>query len=135
MEKQYTNKDSYNNPINKLEKQLAEFTGAPYVVATDCCTHAIELCLRLNKVKKLKSSCYTYLSVPMTMKKLGIEVQWIDEMWIGEYNFIGTNIWDSARLLHPKTHSQELMVNLQTVLECCDRLHNVLGSRWHGMVI
>ena len=83
MEKQYTNKDSYNNPINKLEKQLAEFTGAPYVVATDCCTHAIELCLRLNKVKKLKSSCYTYLSVPMTMKKLGIEVQWIDEMWIG----------------------------------------------------
>ena len=52
MEKQYTNKDSYNNPINKLEKQLAEFTGAPYVVATDCCTHAIELCLRLNKVKK-----------------------------------------------------------------------------------
>ena len=107
MEKQYTNKDSYNNPINKLEKQLAEFTGAPYVVATDCCTHAIELCLRLNKVKKLKSSCYTYLSVPMTMKKLGIEVQWIDEMWIGEYNFIGTNIWDSARLLHPKMYRKD----------------------------
>ena len=33
------------NTITKFEQALAEFTGAPYVVATDCCTHAIELCL------------------------------------------------------------------------------------------
>ena len=61
----------------------------------------LELCLRLDKVKKLKTSCYTYLSVPMTFEKLGIKYSWIDEMWIGEYQLQGTRVWDSARLLHP----------------------------------
>ena len=42
--------------VEIFESKLAEFTGAPYVVTTDCCTHAIELCLRLDKVKKLKTS-------------------------------------------------------------------------------
>ena len=104
MAKQSTNQDLLNNPVKRLEKDLAEFTGAPFVVATDCCTHAIELCLRLDKVKKLSSSCYTYLSVPMTFVKLGITYKMYDEHWLGEYNFIGTRIWDSARLLHPKMH-------------------------------
>ena len=36
------------NAIPILEKNLAAFTGAPYAVATDCCTHALELCLRLD---------------------------------------------------------------------------------------
>ena len=62
-----------NNPVQLLERELANFTNAPYVVATDCCTHAIELCLRHDKVKKLTSTCYTYLSVPMTFVKLGIK--------------------------------------------------------------
>ena len=106
MVKQFTSQDSYNNPVINLEKNLASFTGAPFVVATDCCTHAIELCLRFDQVKKLKSSCYTYLSVPMTFVKLGIKFTFTDEQWLGEYNFKGTRIWDSARLLHPKMYRQ-----------------------------
>ena len=74
------------NAIPILEKNLAAFTGAPYAVATDCCTHALELCLRLDKVKKLSSTCYTYLSVPMTFVKLGIKFTLVDEKWLGEYN-------------------------------------------------
>jgi len=101
MVKQSTNQNLSNNSVSVFEKNLAEFTGAPYVIATDCCTHALELCLRLDKVKKLKTSCYTYLSVPMTFEKLGIKYSWIDEMWIGEYQLQGTRVWDSARLLHP----------------------------------
>ena len=31
--------------ILEFETALAEYTGAPYAVMTDCCTHAIELCL------------------------------------------------------------------------------------------
>ncbi len=104
MEKQSTKQGSYNNPVNILEKQLAKFTGAPFVVATDCCTHSIELCLRHDKVKKLTSSCYTYLSVPMTFHKCHINYDFTDERWIGEYNFGHTRIWDSARLLHPNMH-------------------------------
>jgi dTDP-4-amino-4,6-dideoxygalactose transaminase len=91
-------------PVNVLEQNLAKFTGAPYVVATDCCTHAIELCLRHDKVKSLTSTCYTYLSIPMTFVKLGIKFSYTNEHWLGEYNLKGTRIWDSARLLHPKMY-------------------------------
>jgi len=32
-----------------FELALAEYTGAPYVVLTDGCTHALELCMRLSR--------------------------------------------------------------------------------------
>ena len=35
--------------ITDFEKQIALFFGAPYAVAVDCCTHAIELCLRYKR--------------------------------------------------------------------------------------
>ena len=90
--------------ILKFEHDLAAYTGAPYVVMTDCCTHAIELCLRYEGVKECSFTPYTYLSVPMTMHKLGIRYQYLDhewQRWIGEYSFVGTRIWDSARRLEP----------------------------------
>jgi hypothetical protein len=40
----------------------------------------------------------------MTMHKLGIDYQYLDhewQRWIGEYPFVGTRIWDSARRLEP----------------------------------
>jgi hypothetical protein len=42
---------------------------------------------------------YTYLSIPMTMHKLGIKYYYREEEWAGEYRFHGTRIWDSARRL------------------------------------
>jgi len=87
------------NAILKFEQTLAAYTGAPYVVMTDCCTHAIELCLRYDRVKRTLFPANTYLSIPMTMHKLGIEYSYTDKPWIGEYQFIGTRIWDSARKL------------------------------------
>ena len=85
--------------IAEFESALAKFTGAPYAVMTDCCTHAIELCLRYDKVTRVVFPAHTYLSIPMTMHKLGIEYNYSDKLWTGEYQFIGTRIWDSARLL------------------------------------
>ena len=85
--------------ISEFERALAKFTGAPYAVMTDCCTHAIELCLRFDKVNRVLFPAHTYLSIPMTMHKLGIEYSYSDKLWTGEYQFIGTRIWDSARLL------------------------------------
>ena len=88
--------------ILKFEQELAAYTGAPYVIMTDCCTHAIELCLRYDQVQECSFTPYTYLSVPMTMHKLGIKYEYLNHMWqrwIGEYQFIGTRIWDSARRL------------------------------------
>jgi dTDP-4-amino-4,6-dideoxygalactose transaminase len=87
------------DPIYKFEQVLGALTGAPFVVMTDCCTHALELCLRYDKPANCSFTAYTYLSVPMTMRKLDIEYQLIPEEWTGEYQLHGTRIWDSARKL------------------------------------
>ena len=85
--------------ITEFESALAEFTGAPYAVMTDCCTHAIELCLRVDRVKRCSIPAHTYLSVPMTLHKLDIAFDYTDIEWLGEYQLTGTRVWDSARLL------------------------------------
>lgn len=85
----------------KFEKDLADYTGAPYVVVTDGCTHALELCLRYDRPQMLAFSAYTYLSVPMLMHHLQINYVLTSEEWTGEYQLHGTRIWDSARRLEP----------------------------------
>jgi dTDP-4-amino-4,6-dideoxygalactose transaminase len=91
--------------IYQFEKALAEYTGAPYAIMTDCCTHAIELCLRYDQITDCAFTPFTYLSVPMTMHKLGINYSYHPDhlphrqQWVGEYKFEGTRIWDSARRL------------------------------------
>lgn len=90
--------------ILEFEKELAEFCGAPYAIMTDCCTHAIELCLRHDRVRSLKMTPYTYISIAMLMHKLGIHYVYSEETkqeWSGEYEFVYTRVWDSARRLEP----------------------------------
>jgi dTDP-4-amino-4,6-dideoxygalactose transaminase len=89
-----------------FESALARYTGAPYVVVTDCCTHAIELCFRWDMVRNCKFTAYTYLSVPQLMRQLGVNYELTTEYWNsqGEYQFHGTRIWDSARLLKPNMY-------------------------------
>jgi dTDP-4-amino-4,6-dideoxygalactose transaminase len=83
----------------KFEQALGEYTGAPYVVVTDGCTHALELCFRLKHVKYCQFPAHTYISVLMTLRELGINYRLTDDNWVGEYNFYKTAIWDSARRL------------------------------------
>jgi len=90
--------------ILKFEQELAAYTGAPYAIMTDCCTHAIELCLRHEPVREVVMTPYTYLSIPMIMHKLGIQYYYREEEWIGEYRFHGTRIWDSARRCEPNMY-------------------------------
>lgn len=97
------------NKILEFEAALSKFTGAPYAITTDCCTHAIELCLRYKKIKNIKFTAFTYLSVLMTMHKLGISYELVPETWIGEYQFYETNIWDSARRLEPNMYRHGMM--------------------------
>jgi dTDP-4-amino-4,6-dideoxygalactose transaminase len=87
------------NALFEFESALADYTGAPYVVLTDGCTHALELAFRYDQVKDTAFSAYTYLSIPMLMHHLGISYQLTNELWTGEYLFYGTRIWDSARRL------------------------------------
>ena len=81
-----------NEPVIKFEKTIAKFFGAPYGVATDCCTNALELCFRLDqqqrgkKVVIAKVPYYTYVSVPNMLDKIGQQWKWEDDKWIGYYN-------------------------------------------------
>ena len=103
---------SYLSTFDKIfefERELAAFTGAPYAVMTDCCTHAIELCLRYEQVAHCEFTAFTYLSIPMIMHKLGISYRLLTETWTGEYRFGATNIWDSARRLESNMYRPGMM--------------------------
>lgn len=83
----------------EFESRLSEFTGAPYVVVTDCCTHAIELSMRYDGVRRTRFTARTYISVPQMLSRLDVVFGMTDETWQGEYQFHATRIWDSARRL------------------------------------
>lgn len=83
--------------VNLFERALADWWGAPYAVATDCCTHAIELCLRMTKPAFVKVPAHTYISVPFTLEKLNMGWMWKeDHMWSDYYYIENTNIIDAA---------------------------------------
>ena len=54
------------NQVEKFETQIAEFYNAPYAITTDCCTNAIELCLRHEGYNNITIPTHTYISVPFT---------------------------------------------------------------------
>lgn len=83
--------------LTKFETMLSEYTGAPYVVLTDSCTHAIELCVRYKKIGYASCASHTYLSVPMMLYKTKTQFDWDSSHWEYEYQLGKTTIWDSAR--------------------------------------
>ena len=84
--------------ITEFETEIAKFYGAPYAIAVDCCTHAIELCLRYQNVQHYTVPKRTYISVPFLANKLNISFDWRDENWQDYYYLGGTNIIDAAVL-------------------------------------
>ncbi len=98
------------NKVTEFENTIAEFYGAPYAVSVDCCTHAIELCLRLQKVKKTSCPTQSYVSVPMTLEKLQIEWDWSNARWQEYYYLEGTNIIDAAVLWKEKCYIPDTLM-------------------------
>ena len=87
--------------VEKFENRIAEFYGAPYAVAVDCCTHGVELCLRLKHPGHLAVPCRTYLSIPMLSNKLNIGLTFTEEEWKDYYEIRGwqgkpTGVIDAA---------------------------------------
>jgi dTDP-4-amino-4,6-dideoxygalactose transaminase len=81
--------------VLQFEKSIAQFYNAPYAVATDSCTHAIELAIRYKKIYCAYCPNHTYLSIPMTFMKLDLEWKFVDSEWERFYN-ISDNIIDAA---------------------------------------
>jgi dTDP-4-amino-4,6-dideoxygalactose transaminase len=92
--------------VGEFEKKIASFFGAPYAVATDSCTHGIELCLRHTKETKINVPKRTYLSIPFLSEKLSIERTWRDEDWVDYYtlNYGDKRIIDAAVLWKEKSY-------------------------------
>lgn len=88
------------NIVTQFENKVAEYFNAPYAIATDSCTHGIELCLRYTKETRINVPKRTYLSVPFLAEKLGIERIWRDEDWQDYYtlNYGDKRIIDAAVL-------------------------------------
>jgi len=84
------------NAVVEFEEVIKKFYNAPYAVAVDCCTHAIELCLRLIKSEKVGCPTHTYVSVPMTFEKLNIDWTFNETRWKDYYYITNTNIIDAA---------------------------------------
>jgi dTDP-4-amino-4,6-dideoxygalactose transaminase len=82
--------------IEKFENQIANFYNAPYAVATDCCTHAIELCLRYEGYNNITIPSHTYISVPFTCEKLNLKWKFEHKEWEDFYYLGNTNIIDAA---------------------------------------
>jgi dTDP-4-amino-4,6-dideoxygalactose transaminase len=105
---QVRNYFDYRDPrelVEIFEKQVALFAGSFYGVSTDCCTHAIELCLRLKmELGELKEGDIvtipqnTYISLPMTLQKLNLKFRFEDIKWEGVYALgcEGVPVLDSA---------------------------------------
>lgn len=82
--------------VEQFENTVAKFYGAPYAVAVDCCTHAIELSLRLTKATQVTCPQQTYISVPFTFEKLNLSWMFTQAEWKDYYYIGGTNIVDAA---------------------------------------
>lgn len=90
--------------VTEFESQIASFFGAPYAVATDSCTHALELCLRYTGFNNITIPMRTYISVPMTCMKLGLNWNWKEEEWTDYYHIGNTTIVDAAVLWGKNTY-------------------------------
>lgn len=84
--------------VDTFEKTVASFYGAKYGIATDCCTHAIELCLRHEGFTEVTVPEHTYVSIPLTCMKLGLNWKFEKKNWEEFYYIGGTNIIDGAVL-------------------------------------
>jgi len=99
------------NSIKIFEEKIAEFYGAPYAVAVDCCTHGIELCLRYKDVKKITVPFRTYISIPFLANKLNIKLEWKKESW-EDYYYLTNDIIDSAVLWEKDSYIKDTFMSV-----------------------
>ena len=98
--------------VTEFENELAKYFGASFCVATDCATHAIELCLRLKNITETDCPTLTYVSVPMTLEKLGVNWQFNNNKWQDLYKFSNTNIYDASVFWTPRGYIEGSMMCL-----------------------
>jgi dTDP-4-amino-4,6-dideoxygalactose transaminase len=97
--------------VTEFENKLAEFFGAPYAIAVDCCTHGVELSLRYTKTKVIEVPKHTYLSIPFLADKLNIELKWKDDNW-KDYYYLTDKVIDGAVLWKKDSYIPETYMSI-----------------------
>ena len=97
--------------VEEFEKQLAAFFNAPYAIAVDGCTHAIELCLRYTGATKITVPKHTYVSIPFLSDKKNIDLEWKDEDW-SDYYYLTENVIDAAVLWKKDSYVPNTFMNI-----------------------
>ena len=89
--------------IQLFENKLCKYTGFKHAVTVDCCTNGIlislEMLRRIGKIDKSNQLIIpqrTYMSVPMTLKNNGWNIQFDDIRWFGKYEIGNTKVFDAA---------------------------------------
>ena len=100
------------NIVHDFESRVSSWFGAKYGIAVDSCTHGIELCLRLENVKKVSIPKRTYLSIAFLSHKLRIPLEWRDEKWKDYYEISNSSIYDAAVLWKQDSYIPNTMMCL-----------------------
>jgi hypothetical protein len=89
--------DDPRDIIGMFENKVAEFAGAKYAVSTDCCSHAIFLCLKLLGLRiPITIPKRTYISIPMQIRHANCPIRYEDLEWSGMYQLKPFPIYDAA---------------------------------------
>ena len=93
-----------NNPysiVNSFEKEIADYTGAPYVVTVDSCTNALFLTCKYLDAATVTIPSKTYLSVPQSIIHSGgniiFDKRQETNKWRGIYQLKPYPIYDAAK--------------------------------------
>ncbi len=99
--------------VDAFERELCDYTGAPFAVAVNSCTNALLLALTWKRLRGLKHKLevprWTYIGVLQSVLNAGFEVHsWTGRDWqgtdvagqpAGSYWLLPSDVVDSARLL------------------------------------
>jgi len=93
-----------NNPykvVKLFEEEVADYTGAKYVISVDNCTNAIFLCCKYLQVTEVIIPSKTYLSVPQSILHAGGNIVFDKSektnSWKGIYQLLPYPIYDAAK--------------------------------------
>lgn len=89
--------------VAEFERRVAEYAGAKYGIAVDCCTSGIFLSLKYIQENTIFNGgpvvipARTYVSVPMAVIHSGYQVKFEDYQWKGIYRLNPHPIIDGAK--------------------------------------
>lgn len=93
--------------ISLFEERVAAYMGSKYAIAVDCCTHAIELSLRyLGAQGAIQVPKRTYVSVPMTVLKVGCQIDWVEKAWNEVYTLDPYPVIDASLGFKSKSYQE-----------------------------